>query len=129
MQLRPGMRPMATRAPALNLGLLSALAEPNRLAIVELLREGPLTVGAIAERLRLRQPQASKHLKILREDNILDVRAEANRRFYALRREPFQELNRWAESFADDMEQRFNKLDDYLRDVQANKKSKKGPKR
>lgn len=41
---------------------LNALAEPNRLHIVELLRDGPLTVGEIAERLGLLQPQTSKHL-------------------------------------------------------------------
>lgn len=115
---------MAARAPALDFGLLSALAEPKRLAIVELLRQGPLTVGAIAERLGLRQPQASKHLKVLREDHILDVRAEGNRRFYGLRPEPFQKLNQWAASFERVMEQRFDKLDDYLRDVQAKNKSK-----
>lgn len=110
-------------APALDRALLSALAEPNRFAIVELLRDGPLTVGVIAERLGLRQPQASKHLKILRRDSILEVRAEANRRFYALRPEPFEALNEWARSFRDVMEQRFDKLDEYLRQVQSKAKA------
>lgn len=111
------------------IALLSALAEPNRLAIVELLRRGPLTVGSIAERLGLRQPQASKHLKILREDNILEVRADGNRRFYALRPEPFQDLNQWASSFEGIMAQRFDNLDAYLLEVQRKKKRKRGAKR
>lgn len=111
-------------APALDSGLLTALAEPNRLAIVELLREGPLSVGAIAERLGLRQPQASKHLKILKNDEILDVRAEANLRVYSLRPEPFRDLDEWARSFRQAMEERFDNLDEYLQEVQNTQRRK-----
>ena len=115
---------MTARAPALDSGLLMALAEPNRLAIVELLRDGPLSVGAIAARLGLRQPQASKHLKILKNDEILEVRAEANLRLYSLRPEPFQDLDEWARSFGGSMEERFDNLEGYLRDVQKTKRQK-----
>lgn len=115
---------MTARAPALDSGLLTALAEPNRLAIVELLREGPLSVGAIAERLGLRQPQASKHLKILKNDEILDVRAEANLRVYSLRPEPFRDLDEWARSFRQAMEERFDNLDEYLQKVQNTQRRK-----
>jgi DNA-binding transcriptional ArsR family regulator len=72
--------------------LLTALTEANRLHIVELLRDGPLTVGEITERLGLQQPQVSKHLKVLNEADIVEVQPQANRRIYQLRREPFQEL-------------------------------------
>ena len=113
---------MVTRAPALDSGMLIALAEPNRLAIVELLRDGPLTVGAIAASLGLRQPQASKHLKILKDDKILTVQAKANRRFYALRPEPFHDLDQWAGSFKEVMHERFDNLDGYLRDIQRTKR-------
>jgi len=97
---------------------LSALAEPNRMHIVELLRDGPLTVGEIADRLVLRQPQASKHLKVLSDNRIVEVQAEANRRIYKLRPEPFQELSSWVKSFRHVMEERFDNLDDYLRELQ-----------
>lgn len=101
---------------------LSALAEPNRIAIVELLRDGPLTVGEIAERLGLRQPQASKHLKVLSENRIVEVHADANRRIYKLRPEPFQELGSWLRSFQRVMEERFDNLDAYLRELQDKEK-------
>lgn len=78
---------------------LSALAEPNRLKMVELLRNGPLTVGEIADRLQIRQPQASKHLKVLSEAMIVDVTPDANRRIYRLRAEPLQEIDQWLEAF------------------------------
>ncbi|MBB3108813.1 DNA-binding transcriptional ArsR family regulator [Paenibacillus phyllosphaerae] len=97
---------------------LSALAEPNRMHIVELLREGPLTVGEIADRLGLRQPQASKHLKVLSEHGIVEVQADANRRIYRLRPEPFQAMTSWLDSFRHIMEERFDKLDAYLRELQ-----------
>lgn len=98
---------------------LSALAEPNRMRIVELLRDGPLTVGEIADRVGLRQPQASKHLKVLSDQGIVDVQADANRRIYRLRPEPFLALGAWLHSFERVMRERFDNLDDYLRELQS----------
>lgn len=103
-----------------DLRALQALAEPNRMRIVELLRGGPRTVGEIAEQLGLRQPQASKHLKVLLESGLVEVTADANRRIYALRREPFRSLDEWFGSFTKTMEQRYDKLDDYLKRVSEN---------
>ncbi len=93
--------------------------EPNRLHIVELLRDGPLTVGQITQRLGIQQPQVSKHLKVLSEAAIVEVQPQANRRIYQLRREPFQELESWLQSFRRLWEERFDRLDDYLLEVQA----------
>src|SRR6266446_3321765 len=99
--------------------LWTALTEPHRLHIVELLRDGPLTVGEITERLGLQQPQVSKHLKVLSEAAIVEVQPQANRRIYRLRREPFQELETWLQSFRRLWEERFDRLDDYLLEMQA----------
>ncbi len=93
---------------------LQALAEPNRLRIVELLRAGPLTVGEIAKELGLRQPQASKHLKVLSEAGILEVRPDANRRIYGLRHEQFMSLDDWIDTFTRSTEERYDKLEAYL---------------
>ncbi len=102
-----------------NMTTLSVLAEPNRLRIVELLRDGPLTVGEIAERLGLRQPQASKHLRVLSDSGLVEVHPSANRRIYKLRPQPFLELDEWIDSFRTIWEDRFNRLDDYLRELQG----------
>jgi DNA-binding transcriptional ArsR family regulator len=96
---------------------LNALAEPNRLHIVELLRDGPLTVGEIAERLGLLQPQTSKHLRVLNESGLVEVHAIANRRIYKLRQQPFQDLDYWLESFQSVWHDRFDRLDDYFREL------------
>ncbi|HEY9857167.1 MAG TPA: metalloregulator ArsR/SmtB family transcription factor [Stenomitos sp.] len=106
----------------MTMATLSALGEPNRMKIVELLRDGPRTVGEIANRLGLRQPQASKHLKVLSDSGILEVKAEANRRIYMLRPEPFQALDSWVKSFQRVMEDRWDNLEAYLRELQGEEK-------
>jgi DNA-binding transcriptional ArsR family regulator len=98
----------------------SALAEPNRLRVVELLLDGPLTVGEIAERLGLRQPQASKHLHVLLDAGLVEVQAVANRRSYKLRMEPFQSLDEWLKSYRGIWDERLNQLEIYLQKLRAN---------
>lgn len=98
--------------------LLHALSEPNRLRIVELLREGPLTVGELTDRLQLRQPQVSKHLRVLHESGVVEVQADANRRIYKLRPGPFQDLNAWLERYRSIWEEKFDRLDSYLQQLQ-----------
>lgn len=104
---------------------LSALAEPNRLHIIELIRDGgPLTIGEIAGRLELNQPQTSKHVRVLSDAGLIEVQPDANRRIIKLRAEPFQELDSWLQSFRGIWEDRFDRLDDYLRDIQRESKDR-----
>lgn len=77
----------------------SALGEPSRLRIVELLRGGPSSVGDIAEVLGIRQPQVSKHLRVLAEAGIVVGERVAKRRLYRLEAKRFDELERWLGSF------------------------------
>ncbi|AZN42293.1 ArsR/SmtB family transcription factor [Paenibacillus albus] len=98
---------------------MSALAEPNRLRIVELLRDGPRTVGEIAERLELNQPQVSKHLRVLLEAGLVEVHPVANRRIYKLGTAPLKELDDWVSSFRRFWEGKFDDMENYLRKLQA----------
>ena len=86
--------------------------------MVELLRQEPLTVGEIAARLHLRQPQTSKHLRVLSDAGVITVQISANRRICHLRPEAFQELGDWLSSFQRLWEERFDQLGDYLQTVQ-----------
>lgn len=81
------------------LSTLTALAEPNRLRIVDLLRSGPRPVGEIGRRLRLRQPQVSKHLRVLKEAGLVSARVDAQRRLYGLRPQPFLAMDDWLEPY------------------------------
>lgn len=105
--------------------MLIALAEPNRLRIVELLREKPRPVGEIARRLRLRQPQVSKHLRVLSDAGLVDVRPVAQQRIYELRSAPFDELDKWLETFRRSMTYRMDRLDDLISERKAKKEREK----
>jgi DNA-binding transcriptional ArsR family regulator len=98
---------------------LRALAEPNRLHIVELLRHGPRPVGDLVRRLRLRQPQVSKHLRVLSDAGLVGVRVDAQRRIYALRPAPLQELERWLERYHRLWESNFQRLDTLLDELKS----------
>ncbi len=97
----------------------AALGEPNRLDIVELLRRRPRSVGDIAEALGIRQPQVSKHLKVLREAGVVDVEPVARRRIYHLAPAAFEELGDWVASFEALWEQRLDSLGDVLAAMQT----------
>ncbi len=102
--------------------ILNAFAEPNRLRIVELLRNGPRSVGEIVDELGIRQPQVSKHLRVLSESGLVEVYPLANKRIYRLRPQPFIELNDWLNSFRRIWDERFDQLDDYLHELQQEEK-------
>jgi DNA-binding transcriptional ArsR family regulator len=101
---------------------LKALAEPSRFQIVELLRDGPRPVGAVAERLGMSQPQASKHLRVLSDAGLVGSRVDAQRRIYALRPEPLRELAEWTERYRRIWEKNFERLDLLLEEMKTKEK-------
>ena len=101
----------------MNAAILSALAEPNRFRIVELLRDKPYPVGEIAKRLVLRQPQVSKHLRVLSAAGLVVVRPAAQQRIYQLQPKPFEELEGWVETFRRIWEARLDTLDEYAQEL------------
>ncbi len=104
---------------------LSALAEPNRLRIVELLRDNPYPVGEIAKRLVLRQPQVSKHLRVLSKAGLVEVHPVAQQRIYQLQPKPFEELDSWLETFKRIWETRLDNLDEYMQELKEQQKRDK----
>jgi DNA-binding transcriptional ArsR family regulator len=93
---------------------LCALAEPNRLRIVEMLREHPMSVNEIALLLKIRQPQASKHLHTLSGAGLVSVQPHAQQRIYSLNAEPFIRFEEWLRTFDQYWHMRFNNLEQYL---------------
>jgi DNA-binding transcriptional ArsR family regulator len=73
----------------------AVLAEPTRREILDLLREGERPVGELVDRLRLSQPAVSKHLRVLRDAGLVEVRPDAQRRLYRLRPQPLTEIDDW----------------------------------
>jgi DNA-binding transcriptional ArsR family regulator len=77
----------------------SALADPHRRDVLELLRERPRAVGELVERLGLSQPGTSKHLRVLRDAGLVTVHVDAQRRVYELNSGPLEELDAWLEPY------------------------------
>lgn len=96
----------------------AALADPHRFKIVELLRRGPQPVGGIGKRLKLAQPQVSKHLKVLKEAGLVIVEARAQQRIYALEPASLRELQTWLDRYRSLWDERFDALDDVLKTLQ-----------
>jgi DNA-binding transcriptional ArsR family regulator len=105
------------------IGTFAALAEPNRFRIVELLRSGPRPVNDIGERLRLNQPQVSKHLRMLKEAGLVDVQPRAQQRLYELRAQPLRRLHDWLLRYRQLWEARFEELDEVIEELKTKERS------
>ena len=97
-----------------DLAALQVLAEPRRLAILELLREGEQPVGELVGRLGLSQPAVSKHLRVLRESGLVEARVDAQRRLYRIRPEPLADLDEWLASYRKLWSTHLDLLEDHL---------------
>lgn len=98
--------------------VFNAIAEPQRRAILELLTQGELSVNEIADALDLNQPQASKHLRVLHEVELVDVRREGRQRIYQLQSESLRPIHDWVRQFEKFWGERFDRLDSYLQSLQ-----------
>jgi DNA-binding transcriptional ArsR family regulator len=93
---------------------LHALGDRSRHAIVELLRGGERPVGELVDSLSLSQPAVSKHLRVLKEAGIVEARADAQRRVYRIRPEPFVELDAWMAGYRQLWNVHFDLLEEHL---------------
>jgi DNA-binding transcriptional ArsR family regulator len=94
--------------------VLEVLAEPQRRRILELLRDGERPVGDLVARIALTQPAVSKHLRVLKDAGLVDVRPDGQRRLYRLRPEPLAELDAWLEPYRALWSDRLDRLEGHL---------------
>lgn len=99
--------------------VFNAIAEPQRRAILELLMQGEHSVNEIAAALDLNQPQASKHLRVLRAVDLVSVRSEGKQRFYGLQGTALKPIHDWINTFEQTWHERFDRLDAYLTTLQT----------
>lgn len=102
----------ATTADAFN-----AMAEPRRRAIVDVLAGGERPVNDLVAVLGFGQPQVSKHLRVLREVGVVDVRSQGRERFYRLNGPALKPIHDWVKSYERLWSDRFDLLDDVLDDI------------
>lgn len=93
---------------------IEVLAEPSRRRILDALRDGEQPVNSLVADLRLSQPAVSKHLRVLRDAGLVQVRPEGQRRLYQLRPEPLMELDEWLEPYRQLWRTSLDKLERHL---------------
>jgi DNA-binding transcriptional ArsR family regulator len=92
----------------------NAVAEPRRREILDALAGGELAVGDLTELLGLAQPQVSKHLRVLREVGLVDVRDDGRRRVYRVNAAPLRAVHDWVARYERLWNERFDLIDDVL---------------
>ncbi len=96
------------------MAVLEVIAEPTRRRILDAVRVGERSVGEIVEQVGMHQPGVSRHLKVLRDAGLVDVRRDAQRRMYRLRPEPLMELDAWLEPYRTEWTARLDALERHL---------------
>lgn len=92
----------------------TALADPHRRAVLDLLRSGERAVGEVVDALRMSQPQASKHLRVLRTAGLVQVRKDAQRRLYRLDSRPIAEVDAWLAPYRQRWNESLDRLEEHL---------------
>ena len=96
------------------LAVLDVIAEPTRRRILDFIRGGEHSVNELVDRVGMHQPGVSRHLKVLRDAGLVEVRQDAQRRLYRLRPEPLMELDAWLEPYRAEWANRLDSLGRHL---------------
>ena len=108
------MARLATTADVFN-----AVAEPQRRAILNLLAQGERSVNEIVALLGAKQPQVSKHLRVLKEVNLVGMRSDGQQHLYTIKAGGLKPIHDWVLPFEQLWNERFDRLDAYLEALQA----------
>lgn len=95
----------------------NAVAEPRRREILETLARGERSVNELVGRLRLEQPQVSKHLRVLREVGLVEARVDGRQRLYRLAGKQLKPIHDWVKRFEKTWSERFEAIDEVLEDL------------
>src|SRR4051794_24576768 len=95
----------------------NAVAEPRRRQILDLLAQGERPVNDLVTQLGLAQPQVSKHLRVLREVDLVRVRDEGRQRMYRANPEPLRPIREWLRKYEQSWNERFDLMDEVLEEL------------
>jgi DNA-binding transcriptional ArsR family regulator len=103
--------------------VFQAIADPNRRAILGLLASENLTLNNIADKFKISRPAVSKHVKILKECGLIEIRQRGRERYCNARLENLSRVSKWVEQYRKIWEAKLDALDNYLTDLQTKEKS------
>jgi DNA-binding transcriptional ArsR family regulator len=95
----------------------NAVAEPQRRYLLDVLADGERSVNDLADRLRLTQPQVSKHLRVLREVGVVAVRGKGRQRLYRLNGSALKPIHDWVKEYERTWSERFDAVDTVLEEL------------
>jgi DNA-binding transcriptional ArsR family regulator len=95
----------------------NAVAEPRRRQILDLLAAGERPVNDLVDALGMAQPQVSKHLRVLREVDLVEVREEGRHRMYRLNGQSLKPIHDWVKAYERAWSERFEVLDEVLEEL------------
>ena len=98
-----------------DLAVLDVIAEPTRRRILDAVRVQERSVSDLVDEVGMHQPGVSRHLKVLRDAGLVEVRRDAQRRWYRLRAEPLRDLDEWLEPYRAEWAGRLDSLEEHLR--------------
>lgn len=102
----------------------AALADPTRRSMLSRLAQGPATVKELAEPFKISAPAISKHLRVLERAGLIERGREAQWRPAQLQAGPLKEVSQWLESYRENWEESFDRLEAYLQEIQKQRKGK-----
>jgi len=102
--------------------VFQAIADPTRREIINLIAFGSLNLNAIAENFDVSRPAISQHIKILTECGLIVIRKQGRERYCEARLQPLNEVSDWIERYRQMWDQKFERLDQLLLQMQAPKK-------
>ena len=104
--------------------VFQAIADPNRRAILSLLATQRLTLNGVAEQFRISRPAISRHIKILKECGLVAIHQQGRERYCEAKLDRLQEVSDWVETSRQLWEGRLDRLDEYLKEIQKDKKER-----
>jgi len=102
--------------------VFQAIADPNRRAILGLLAKQRLTLNGVADNFRISRPAISRHIKILAECGLVVVSQQGRERYCEVKPDKLTEVSDWIEQYRQLWEQRFDRLDELLQEIQKKEK-------
>ena len=102
--------------------VFQAIADPNRRAMLSLLATQRLTLNGVAEKFRISRPAVSKHIKILKECGLVVIHQQGRERYCEVKLDGLKEVSDWVEKSRQLWEGRLERLDEYLKEIQKDKK-------
>lgn len=107
--------------------VFQAIADPTRREIINLIAHKSLNLNSVAENFSVSRPAISKHIKILTECGLIEIKQHGRERYCKARLEKLHEVSDWVEQYRKMWEQRLDALDNYLRAIQSTTTKKGKP--